>query len=56
MNINEFIFEKIKTIEQFEQYWNLMIEENPKSFPDELNEGDWDDQFALFELTYKKEL
>jgi hypothetical protein len=48
MSIDEFIFEKLQHLENFEAYWKEHAKKHPKQFPDECNPGDWDDQLQVW--------
>lgn len=47
MKLHEFIDEQTKLLHSFKLYWELMSEKEPSNFPNEMNEGDWDEQFML---------
>ncbi len=53
MNLIEFKNTINKDIEDFTKMWEEGKRENPQHFPNEMNEGDWLDQFLIFLNTEK---
>jgi hypothetical protein len=43
MNIDEFVFSILQTLERFEKWWRTLPEAEI-----EMGQGDWDDQFQLW--------
>lgn len=48
MTLDEFIFEQLKSLEDFESSWCEMHRKNNEIYPLEMLSGDWAEQLALF--------
>ena len=52
MTLNNFILSEIKRLIQFQNYWKqgqCDIHEHPNTYPNNLQEGEWKEQFQLFD-------
>jgi hypothetical protein len=49
VNLAEFIASMHKDVESFKAMWESGAAESAEQFPNEMEEGDWFDQFMLFE-------
>lgn len=49
MTFPDFIEKSKKDILAFEAYWKAMQKKKPAHFPDEAMEGDWLEQFLIFQ-------
>jgi hypothetical protein len=49
--LGEFKQEQKKLIEEFYYHWRRKNESDQVNFPIEMNAGDWDEQFAMFQAT-----
>lgn len=54
MNLEAFIEKQIALVEMFRAYWLKGREICPEDFPMELNEEEWDEQFASFKSNGKE--
>ena len=48
MRINEFIETELKFLEEFQKYWNLNSGINQLDFPEDMEHGEWVEQFTIF--------
>lgn len=56
IDIQRFVQEQRKQLDQFERYWSKMSSRDPKMYPNELPPGDWDEQYlAWCQVTNPKE-
>lgn len=46
--LDEFVFEQLRTLEDFENYWRSKNIEDEKAYPLELFSGDWLEQLNLW--------
>lgn len=54
MTLEEFIAEMKKDIDKFEVNWRKQNVAKPEHWPMEMNEGDWYEQFLMFEASGEK--
>jgi hypothetical protein len=48
MRINEFIETELKFLEEFQKFWNLNSVCNRSDFPEDMEHGEWVEQFTIF--------
>jgi hypothetical protein len=48
MTLKEYIDEETRRLTAFATYWEKQAKDNPQAFPNEMLQGDWDDQFYSF--------
>lgn len=50
-DVRRFVREQIAALREFETYWieQQMVEPDSESWPDEMNPGDWEEQFQIFQ-------
>ncbi|MFA5758568.1 MAG: hypothetical protein WC942_04310 [Clostridia bacterium] len=48
MKINEFIQNELKLLEKFQKYWTPNSVINQSDFPEEMELGEWVEQFTIF--------
>lgn len=48
LTLDEFIFEQLKSLEDFESSWRELNRKNNEIYPLEMFTGDWLDQFAFW--------
>lgn len=44
INLDEFIFQQLRSLENFENWWREKNEKDEEVFPMEMREGDWLEQ------------
>jgi hypothetical protein len=49
MKLHEFIAEQREKLTAFEEFWRVGMVATPSDFPNEMGEGDWDEQLAIFQ-------
>ena len=55
MNFEDFYNEKSNSLKSFYAWWKVKHQEKPDFFPMDLLEGDWEEQFELWERTLLKD-
>ena len=48
MNIDEFCYEMQEELAKFREFWRKGHKESARMFPDEMEHGEWLEQFAFF--------
>ena len=48
MNIFDYRDTMVSLLDEFVEYWNTMEEDRPNSFPREMPEEEWDEQFFIY--------
>jgi hypothetical protein len=48
MTLEEFILESKRDVDRFREMWADSAKADPVAFPDDMNPGDWFDQFMMF--------
>lgn len=48
MTLEEYVSELHREVEAFAEYWRKSSQETPEHFPEELDIGDWDEQFRTW--------
>jgi len=56
MTLKEWIDEQITDMRKFQDWWTEQTKINPNMFPNEMQAGDWDEQFQFFAETFCKDL
>lgn len=49
MTLEEFVSEKKKNIDEFQQVWKKNNQDDPSNWEMDMNEADWEEMFLLFE-------
>jgi len=50
LTILEYVSELKRTADKFKEYWEKKQDEEPGLYPNVMYLGDWDEQFAEFEM------
>lgn len=51
MTLDEYVAEQKRALDQFAAWWNDQATSNPEDFPTELQAGEWDEQWYMFDLS-----
>ncbi len=51
MTLEQFIANEKERLSKFEKMWKDQAAIEPESYPLEMNHGDWDEQFTIFDDT-----
>jgi len=55
LTLDEFVFDQLKSLEEFEKSWRERNAQDSSLYPDTLPEGDWLEQLAFWREQYIKD-